>query len=137
VPLSVSLFCFCIALSDVVRILEKALKIICENANLSAQLFLVLCGKVITLKRGFELENRASSHAQTARGRSELFSTLPGYSGICASNREGSVGILAAPHWKFFNTKVHPRQRSKVCAPGIISYPHWNFSRDWAAATVG
>ena len=67
-PLSVSLVCICIALSDVVRILEKALKIICENANLSAQLFLVLGGKVSTLKRGFELENRASSHAQTARG---------------------------------------------------------------------
>ena len=55
-PLSVSLFCFCIALSDVVRILEKALKIICENANFSAKLFLVLRGKVSTFKRGFELE---------------------------------------------------------------------------------
>ena len=49
-PLSVSLFCICIALSDVVRILEKTLTIICENANLSAQLFLVLLGKVSTLK---------------------------------------------------------------------------------------
>ena len=128
-PLSVSFFCICIALSDVVRILEKALKIICENANLSAQLFLVLGGKVSTLKRGFELENRAISLAQTARGRSELFSTLPGYSNICACNREGSVGILAAPHWIFFKTGVHPRQRSNVCLPGIISYPHWNFLR--------
>jgi len=111
VPLSVSLFCICIALSDVVRIPEKTLTINCENANLSAQLFFVLGGKVSTLKRGFELENRASSLAQTTRGRSELFSTLPGYSGICACNREGSVGILAAPHWKFFSTGVHPRQR--------------------------
>ena len=85
VPLSVSLFCICIALSDVVKILEKALTIICKNANLSAQLFLVLRGKVSTLKRGFELENRASN-AQTARGRSELFTALPGYS-MCLQQR--------------------------------------------------
>ena len=132
-----SLFCICIALSDVVRILEKALKIICENANLSAQLFLVLRGKVSNLKRGFETENRASSLAQTARGRSDLFTALPGYSSVCACNREGSIGIISYPHWKFSGTLVHPRQRSKAYATGIISYPHWNFSRVWAAATVG
>jgi hypothetical protein len=93
-------------------LLEKSLKIICENANLSAQLFLVLCGKVSTLKRGFELENRASSHAQTARGRSELFTALPGYSSVCACNREGSIGIISYPHrnsfleifWNYFPT---------------------------------
>ena len=65
-------------------------------------MFLVLCGKVSTLKRGFELENRASSHAQTARGRSELFTALPGYSSVCACNREGSIGIISYPHRNYF-----------------------------------
>jgi len=54
------------------------------------------------------LENRASSLAQTARGRSELFTALPRYSNICACNREGSIGFFLAlpgyfhgPTWKF------------------------------------
>jgi hypothetical protein len=84
----------------VVRILEKALKIICENANLSAQLFLVLCGKVSTLEKGvlsWKTELVVMPKQQgvdrnyslpyldilvfvlaTERGRSELFPTRTG-----------------------------------------------------------
>ena len=66
---------------------EKALKILCENANLSAKNVLVLCGRVSTLKKVKKLEKGVVGHAQIERVRLDIFPARPGYSSGCARNQ--------------------------------------------------
>ena len=94
---------------------EKALKILCENANLSAKNVLVLCGRVSTLKKVKKLEKGVVGHAQIERVRLDIFPTRPEYySSGCVCNQRNLAGYFSCPTliFRFSSDLSAPTARS-------------------------